>query len=57
MTYQAANRLATVADEAVEFDADGNMILGGVIAVPGSVVYNILFIYHIFNKCFCIPSN
>jgi len=30
MTYQKANRLATVASEVVEFDADGNMVLGGV---------------------------
>jgi len=28
MTYQAANRLATVADKVVKFDADGNMIFG-----------------------------
>jgi len=28
MTYQAANRLATVDDKVVQFDADGNMIKG-----------------------------
>ncbi len=48
MTYQAANRLATVADEMVEFDADGNMVLGGVnrfdsrnrLVQAGDVVYS-----------------
>ena len=48
MTYQAANRLATVADEVVEFDADGNMVLGVVnqfdsrnrLVQAGDVVYS-----------------
>jgi RHS repeat-associated protein len=48
MSYQAANRLATVDNEAVDFDADGNMLAGGVnqfdsrnrLVQAGEVVYS-----------------